>query len=66
MGSLVGSILAIVVCGGVGGVVAWALVGAIGLSGAFGAIVAAIVGMIVAVGLWAAGSVALRAAGLIR
>jgi hypothetical protein len=64
--SIVGSILSIVVCGGVGGVTAWALVGALGLGGTLGAVVAAVVGMIVAVALWVAGSAALRAAGLIR
>jgi hypothetical protein len=66
LASLVGSILSIVVCGGVGGVIAWALVGALGIGGQLGAIVAAIVGMVVAVALWAAGSAALRSAGLIR
>ena len=64
--SLVGSILSIVVCGGIGGVAAWALVGTLEIGGTLGAVVAAIVGMVVAVALWAAGSAALRAMGLLR
>jgi hypothetical protein len=66
MGSIVGSILGILLCGGLGGVSAWALVTALGLSGTPAALVAAIVGMMVSVALWAGGSSLLRALGWIR
>jgi len=55
-GSILGSLLGIVVCGGLGGLAAWAIVTLVGLHGTFGAIVAAIVGMVVATALWAAGA----------
>jgi fructose-specific phosphotransferase system IIC component len=55
-GSALASILGIVVCGGLGGVAAWAVVTTMGWSGAFGAIVAAIIGMVVATALWTAGT----------
>ena len=54
-GSILGSLLGIVVCGGLGGLAAWAIVTLAGFHGTFGAIVAAIVGMVVATALWAAG-----------
>jgi hypothetical protein len=54
-GSILGSLLGIVVCGGVGGLAAWVIVSLAGFHGTFGAIVAAIVGMLVATALWAAG-----------
>ena len=54
-GSILGSLLGIVVCGGVGGLAAWAIVSFAGLHGTFGAIVAAIIGMLAATALWAAG-----------
>ena len=54
-GSIVGSLLGIVVCGGLGGFAAWAIVTLAGFHGTFGALVAAIVGMVVATALWAAG-----------
>jgi hypothetical protein len=65
-GSLLGSIIGIIVCGGVGGVSAWALVTALGWDGLPGAIAAAIIGMIVATAAWAAGTTLLRTLGLIR
>jgi hypothetical protein len=55
-GSILGSVLGIVVCGSVGGFAAWALVTVAGLRGTFGAIIAAVVGMLVATALWAAGA----------
>lgn len=64
-GSILGSILGIVVCGGLGGVTAWAVVTAVGLGGAFGSIVAAIIGMVVATAAWAAGTALLRKLGAI-
>ena len=53
-GSIVGSILGIVVCGGVGGIVAWAVVASLGWDGTLGAIAAAIIGMVVATAAWVA------------
>jgi len=60
-GSIIGSILGIVVCGGLGGITAWSIVMLMGWNGAFGAIVAAIIGMVVATGAWAALTSLLRA-----
>jgi uncharacterized membrane protein YeaQ/YmgE (transglycosylase-associated protein family) len=53
-GSIVGSILGIVVCGGIGGMVAWAIVRQLGWGGTFGAMIAAIIGMVVATAAWTA------------
>ncbi len=64
-GSILASILGIVVCGGLGGVTAWAVVTAAGLGGTFGSIVAAIIGMVVATAAWAAGTALLRKLGAI-
>ena len=66
MRSILGSILAIIVCGGLGGYVGWLLVTTFGLDGTPGAIVAAIVAMVIAVAAWAAGSSLLRAVGVIE
>jgi hypothetical protein len=55
-GSILGSIAGIVVCGGVGGVVAWAVVTTMGWEGTVGAIVAAVIGMVVAMAVWVAGT----------
>jgi hypothetical protein len=66
MGSVIGSILGILVCGGIGGVGAWALVTTVGLSGTVGAIVAAVIGMVISVALWAGGWALLRALGWVR
>ena len=65
-GSLLGSILGILVCGVGGGFAAWALVTALGLVGVLGAVAAAVVGMVVATALFAGGTTLLRAAGWIR
>jgi len=65
-GSMPGSILGILVCGVAGGFVAWSAVTAGGIDGVFGAILAAVIGMIVATALWAGGSSMLRALGWIR
>jgi len=54
-GSILGSLLGIVICGGIGGLAAWGIVTLAGLNGTLGAIVAAIVGMFVATALWAGG-----------
>jgi hypothetical protein len=48
-------ILAILVCGGAGGLLAWWLVSLLGWAGVGGAIAAAFLGMILATLLWAGG-----------
>jgi hypothetical protein len=48
-------LLAIVVCGGAGGVLAWWLVLSLGWTGVGGAIAAAFLGMVLATLLWAGG-----------
>jgi len=48
-------LLAIVVCGGAGGVLAWWLVFSLGWTGVGGAIAAAFFGMVLATLLWAGG-----------
>ena len=65
-GSILGSILGIFVCGAGGAIAAWALVTALGQDGVFGALVAAVTGMVVATALWTAGSSLLRAWGFLR
>ena len=47
-GSILGSLLGIVICGGIGGLAAWGIVTLAGLNGTLGAIVAAVIGMFVA------------------
>jgi hypothetical protein len=59
-GTILGSIFGIVVCGGVGGIAAWTVVALMGWDGTFGAIVAAIIGMVVATGAWTAWTSLLR------
>lgn len=63
---MAGSVAGILVCGMAGGLTAWLLVGLFGVQGIAGALVAAIIGMVVATGLWAGGSVLLRRLGWIR
>ena len=65
-GSMLGSILGILVCGVGGGFAAWSAVTAWGIDGVIGAILAAVIGMVVATALWAGGSSLLRALGLLR
>ena len=59
-GSILGSLLGIVVCGGFGGIAAWTIVAHFGRNGLFGAIVAVIIGMIVATAAWTAWTSLLR------
>jgi hypothetical protein len=63
---IVSSVVGIIICGGLGGMAAWALVMSLGLGGTIGAIVAAIVGMVLAVALWALLTSVLRSLGWIR
>ena len=65
-GSIVSSIVGILICGVTGGFAAWMLVAWLGIDGVTGALVAAVIGMGVATALWAAGVVLLRALGWIR
>jgi hypothetical protein len=65
-GAVIGSILGIFVCGVGGGLAAWSAVSALDLDGVLGAIVAAVIGMVVATALWAGGSTLLRVLGLLR
>jgi hypothetical protein len=65
-GSILGSLIAILICGVTGGFAAWMLVSRLGIDGVTGALVAAVIGMIVATALWAGGSWLLRTAGWLR
>ena len=65
-GSILGSIVGILACGVLGGVAAFVLVAAAGVDGVPGALLAALIGMVVATALWAAGSSLLRALGWLR
>jgi hypothetical protein len=65
-GAVLGSILGIFVCGVTGGLTAWSAVSALDLDGVPGALVAAVIGMVVATALWAGGSTLLRALGFLR
>jgi high-affinity K+ transport system ATPase subunit B len=49
------SLLALIVCGGIGGVAGWSLAMFFGLSGLVAAMVALIPAMVIAAALWAAG-----------
>ncbi len=64
--AMVWNIIGILLCGGLGGFAAWAFVTGMGWDGVLGAIVAAIVGMGLAVALWAGLTTFLRALGWIR
>ena len=64
--SLVMSIVGIVVCGVLGGTLAWAIVATLGWTGTFGALIAAILGMVAAFLFWVGGTSLIRAFGWIR
>ena len=51
--AIVWSVVGILVCGGLGGFAAWVLVTSVGWAGTAGAIAAAVIGMVIAVALWA-------------
>jgi hypothetical protein len=55
--SILRSVLAIIVCGTAGGVAGWLAARAIGLEGVAAALLAAVIGMVVAVALWVVGVV---------
>jgi len=60
------SVVGIVACGALGAAAGYALLLQLGWVGVGGALVAVVVGMVVATAAWTLGSVLLRAAGLIR
>jgi hypothetical protein len=63
---IVWSVVAILICGGLGGFAAWAFVTAVGWDGTPGALAAAVIGMAVAVALWTGLTALLRTFGRIR
>jgi hypothetical protein len=63
---IVWSVIGILICGGLGGFAAWAVVAAIGWTGTPGALAAAVVGMVVSVALWTGGTTLLRSLGWLR
>jgi len=65
-GSILQSLVGILVCGAAGALAAWGLVTAAGLEGVAAGIVAAVLGMVAATALWAVGVALLRAWGWIR
>lgn len=65
-GSILGSIIGILICGVTGGFAAWMLVTKLGIDGVTGALAAAVIGMVVATALWAGGSWLLRTVGWLR
>jgi hypothetical protein len=65
-GSMLGSILGILICGVAGGFSAWSAVTGWGIDGVLGAIVAAVIGMVVATALWAGGTSLMRVLGWVR
>jgi hypothetical protein len=66
MTSIVLSVLAILLCGGLGAFAGFAAVSAIGWPGTWGALVAAVIGMVVATLAWALGVAVLRKLGWLR
>jgi len=60
------NLVAIILCGGLGGVAGFGLIRTFELNGVTGALVAALVGMVVATLAWAAGVSLLRVLGLVR
>ena len=65
-GAMLGSILGIFVCGVAGGYAAWLAVTAWEIEGMAGAILAPVIGMVVATALWTGGTTLLRTLGFIR
>jgi hypothetical protein len=59
--SIVLSVISIIVCGGAGALVAWTLVSVLGWGGIGGTIAMAVVGMVVATVLFAAGAALIQA-----
>jgi len=66
MTSIVLSVLAILLCGGLGALAGFGAVSMIGWTGTWGAIVAAVIGMVVATFAFALGAAILRRLGWLR
>ena len=64
--AIVWSVVGILVCGGLGGFAAWVVVTSLDLAGTAGAIAAVVIGMVIAVALWAGLTSLLRAGGWVR
>jgi len=64
--SIFWSILGIVASGLVGGIVGWFVITSLGWGGTAGALVAAMIAMVVATGVWIAITVLLRSLGIVR
>ncbi len=64
--SIVWSVVGILISGMCGGLAGWAAVTALGWSGTGGAILAAIIGMVVATATWVGLTVLLRAVGFLE
>jgi hypothetical protein len=64
--SLILNLLAIIVCGGGGALLAWLLVSVLGWTGVAGVLAAAVTGMLAATLFWAGGVALLRALRLIE
>jgi len=64
--SIVFSIVGILISGLCGGLAGWSVVGLFGLGGVAAALLAAIVGMVVATGVWVGLTVVLRALGMVQ
>src|SRR5262249_22977707 len=60
------NVIAIIICGALGGGVGFAIARAISLDGVVAALVAAVIGMVVATAAWAGGSSLLRALGWVK
>jgi hypothetical protein len=65
-GSVLGSVFGILICGVAGGFAAWLFVASLGIDGVPGALAAALIGMVVATAIFAAGSSLFRRLGWIR
>ena len=66
MMSIVWSVAGIVLCGGLGGLCGWLVTRVLLLDGPVAAILAAIVGMVVATAVWVGLTVLLRRLGILR
>ena len=66
MRSVFYSIVGILLSGLAGGVAGWAVTALVGWNGTMGAFVAAVIGMVVATGVWIGITVLLRSLGLAR
>ena len=64
--SILFSVLGILVSGVLGGLAGWAVIALLGLTGLGGALLAALVGMVVATGVWIGLTVLLRVLGFVR